>query len=127
LNTRAVAYILVLILNSIIGITLYIAYALGTDPVTIPTMGVFSTPRDIVLLMMMATVLLTPWILANLIGTITTAEWLNSSRLWATIIAFIFLLALWTFKSSETFIVIDPALAYCVAEGLTTVVEKRKY
>lgn len=132
MKLRLIAYFLTLIFSIISTVALYQAYKAGVDPVTIPAIGVFLLPTSHLPILLIEASIIIPWTLVNITGTALNAEWLNPSRLWLTIIAVIQLIIVqWFFTLNPsplpTLVVSHPALAYCLAEGVTTVIERRKY
>ncbi len=128
MNLRVIGYATLTIFSIFFTLILAQAYQTGTDPVTIPLAGIFFLPRNAIITLIMEGVILTPWTLLNLIGTISEAEWLNPSRLWATITAILFVFACRALAPPDTTtLAATVALGYCFVEGVTTVIEKRRF
>jgi hypothetical protein len=128
-------YVVLILYNLAIVFILQAAYVTKVDPVTLPQIGFFYAPRDLIPVPELAAVVLIFWSVVNLYGLAINAEWGRQARNWGVIIAIMFALPVYAsvaipvyalVASTPTLIVMEPGLAYCIAEGGIIVTERQQ-
>lgn len=130
-----VVYVILILYNIVMVFTLQTVYTAKIDPVTLPQIGFFYAPRDLLPVPILAAIVLSFWSVINLYGIATDAEWGRQTRNWGVIVAIGFSLPVYAsitlpiyalVSATPALVVLEPGLAYCIAEGGIIVTEKRQ-
>jgi hypothetical protein len=125
---RVLIYLLLIVYSVISAVLLQQLYSTGVDPASLPILGFFLVPRDVLPVAISAAIILIPWGILNLYGLFTEASWLMPSRHWGVIIMFMFVVCLYLPMNINPveLVVFDPALAYCMLEAYVIIVVENK-
>jgi len=129
---RVLAYLALLLLNLYLLNIQVQLYQSPTEIVTAPQLGYFNMPKDHLLIILIGSVLMLPYIIAQVIGAMAEAEWLLPIRLFAAVTAFIEIVVRFLFITSfsfwspigEEFVsFFEITLVYLLVEGTVTLWE----
>jgi hypothetical protein len=107
-------------------------YASPEETITFPQLGYLNVSKETFVTVLAGSLLMLPYMIILLIGSIAEAEWLYSTRLYCAITAltveisrlvFLEVFTFWTSPAGEYVSVIDMAFTYLLAEGVVSVLE----
>ena len=133
MRIRPLAYFALLILNIIMLYVQVQLYASPEETITFPLLGYLNVSKEAFVTVLAGSLLMLPYMIILLIGSIAEAEWLYSTRLYCAITAltveisrlvFLEVFTFWTpLPAGEYVSVIDMAFTYLLAEGVVSVLE----